>query len=135
MDDKFALFYNELQALLTSRQVNATEITEYIQLLESSSMEKDAFIAIVNYCIAQKGADVSSAYILAVAKHFVQGGVLTVEQVEKTLTEKSNGATSKKEESISQEEYLIKLFRKLNPKLKKNIVDIVKGLTTSLDNK
>lgn len=135
MDDKLALFYNELQALLTSRQVSAKEMTEYLQLIESYSMEKNAFIAIVNYCIALKGADVPSAYILAVTKHLAQDGALTVEQVERALTEKSNRANSQKEESISQEEYLIKLFRKLNPKLKKNVIDIVKGLTTSLDNK
>lgn len=135
MDDKFALFYNELQALLTARQVSAIEMTEYLQLIESYSMEKNAFIAIVNYCIALKGADVPSAYILSVTKHLAQDGALTVEQVEKALTEKSNRANSQKEESISQEEYLIKLFRKLNPKLKKNVIDIVKGLTTSLDNK
>ena len=33
------------------------------------------------------------------------------------------------------EEYLIRLFRKLNTQLKKKVIYIVKGLTTSLDNK
>ena len=135
MDDKYELFYKELQALLTSRPLNTKEIADYVQFIESSSMEKNAFIKIAHYCVELKGADVAPAYILKVAKYFAQEGAVTAEQVEKTLSEKSNRANSQKEESISQEEYLIKLFRKLNPKLKKNVIDIVKGLTTSLDNK
>lgn len=133
MDDKFELFYKELQTLLTSRQLGAKEMADYMQFIESSSMEKNAFIKIAHYCTELKGADVSSAYILKVAKYFFQEGAVTAEQVEKTLSEKSNRANSQKEESISQEEYLIKLFRKLNPKLKRTVIDIVKGLTT--DNK
>lgn len=135
MDDKYATFYNSIQALLTSRLLNNKEIKDYLQFIESSSMEKDAFIAVVNYCVAVKGAEVSSAYILAVAKHFAQEGVLTVEQVEKALTAKSNNENEQKKEASSQEDYLIKLFRKLNPKLKKSVIDMVKGLTTSQDNK
>lgn len=133
MDDKFELFYKELQTLLTSRQLGAKEMADYMQFIESSSMEKNAFIKIAHYCTELKGADVSSAYILKVAKYFFQEGAVTAEQVEKTLSEKSNRANSQKEESISQEEYLIKLFRKLNPKLKRTVIDIVKGFTT--DNK
>lgn len=134
MDDKYGLFYKELQALLT-RPLNSKEIADYVQFIESYSMEQNAFIKIAHYCVEQRGADVAPAYILKVAKYFVQEGAVTAEQVEKTLSKESNRANSHKEESISQEEYLIKLFRKLNPKLKKNVIDIVKGLTTSLDNK
>ena len=36
---------------------------------------------------------------------------------------------------LTMEEYLIRLFRKLNTQLKKKVIYIVKGLTTSLDNK
>ena len=135
MDNKYNSLYGELQRLLDSRPVNPQEIADYVQFIESYSMEINAFIAIVNYCVALKGSNIKPPYILKVAKCFAQEGALTAEQVEKTLYEKSNSANSQKEESISQEEYLIKLFRKLNPKLKKNVIDIVKGLTTSLDNK
>ena len=135
MDDKYASFYNTIQAALTSRPVNPKEIADYVQFIESYSMEINAFVAIVNYCIALKGSDIMPANILKVAKCFAQEGALTAEQVEKTLTAKLNEANSPKEESLSQEDYLIKLFRKLNPKLKKSVIDIVKGLTTSLDNK
>lgn len=135
MDDKYELFYKELQAILISRLLSAKEIADYVQFIESSSMEKNAFIKIAHYCTELKGANVSSAYILKVAKYFVKEGTVTVEQVEKTLSEKSNRASSQREKSILQEEYLIKLFRKLNHKLKKNVIDIVNGLTTSLDNK
>ncbi|WP_301888282.1 DnaD domain protein [Bacteroides caecimuris] len=135
MEDKFDSFYKDLQTLFGSRLLSQNEIREYMQFVESSSMEKNAFIAIVQYCIGIKGSDISSAYILKVAKYFAQDDILTVEQVEKKLSEKSNGECGQKKEASSQEEYLIKLFRKLNPQLKKNVINIVKGLTTSLDNK
>lgn len=135
MEDKDAVFLKELQTLLASRMLSAKEASDYLQFIESSNMEKDAFIKIVQYCIEIKGSDISSAYILKVAKYFAQDDILTVEQVEKKLSEKSNGECGQKKEASSQEEYLIKLFRKLNPQLKKNVINIVKGLTTSLDNK
>lgn len=90
---------------------------------------------VVNYCVAIKGSSIKSPYILKFAKCFAQDGVLTAEQVEKALKAKSNNESEQKEESLSQEDYLIKLFRKLNPKLKKSVIDMVKGLTTSQDNK
>lgn len=135
MDNRYKLFYDELQTLFGSRLLRPNEIRDYMQFVESSSMEKNAFIAIVQYCIGIKGSAISSTYILKVATDFAQKGVLTLAQLEKALSEKSNGDNSQKEESSSQEEYLINLFRKLNPRLKKNVIDIVKGLTTSLDNK
>ena len=135
MEDKFALFLQEIQTLLDSRMVSAKEASDYLQFIESSSMDKNAFIMIVQYCVELKGSAISSAYILNVAKQFAQDDILTVEQVEKKLSEKSNGECGQKKEASSQEEYLIKLFRKLNPRLKKNVIDIVKGLTTSIDNK
>ena len=126
---------NELQSLLTARYLTEEEMLKYVQFIESSSMDKNAFIKIVQYCTGLKGSAVSSPYILKVAKNFAQDDILTVEQVEKKLSEKSNGECGQKKEASSQEEYLIKLFRKLNPQLKKNVISIVKGLTTSLDNK
>lgn len=135
MEDKYAFFLQELQTILDSRMVSAKEASDYLQFIESSSMDKNAFIMIVQYCTGLKGSDVSAAYILRVAKYFVQEGALKAEQVEKKLSEKFNGECGQKEEASSQEEYLIKLFRKLNPQLKKNVISIVKGLTTSLDNK
>lgn len=98
-------------------------------------MEKAAFLMIVQYCVGIKGADTLAPYISKTAQLFAQNGNLTVEQVQKALSKKTNSDNSQGESASSQEEYLIKLFRKLNPRLKKNVIDIVKGLTTSLDNK
>lgn len=39
MDDKFELFYKELQTLLTSRQLGAKEMADYMQFIESSRNE------------------------------------------------------------------------------------------------
>ncbi len=135
MDDKYESFYKELQALLISRPVTPKEIADYVQFIATYDMEINAFIAIVNYCVAIKGSSIKSPYILKFAKCFAQDGVLTAEQVEKALKAKSNNENEQKKEASSQEDYLIKLFRKLNPKLKKSVIDIVKGLTTSQDNK
>ena len=136
MDKKeCAEFYQELQALLTARPVTPEEVMKYVQFMESANMDKAAFLMIVQYCVVIKGADTLSPYISKIAQCFAQNGDLTVEQVQKALSKKSNSDNSQEESASSQEEYLIKLFRKLNPRLKKNVVDIVKGLTTSLDNK
>lgn len=134
MED-YGAFHEELQSLLTARFLTAEEMKKYVQFIESSNMDKNAFIIIVQYCTTLKGPKVSAEYILAVAKNLVCNGNLTTEQVQKALFEKSNGENEHKKEASSQEEYLIKLFRKLNPRLKKNVIDIVKGLTTSSDNK
>ena len=108
---------------------------KYIQFIESANMEKTAFLMIVQYCVGMRGADAPSAFISRAAQLLAQNGDLTVAQVQKALSKKSNSDNSQEESASSQEEDLIKLFRKLNPRLKKNVIDIVKGLTTSLDNK
>lgn len=51
MEDKYDLFYKELQTLLTSRALSAKEIGDYMQFIESSSIDKNAFIIIVKYCV------------------------------------------------------------------------------------
>lgn len=135
MDNKYNSLYGELQRLLDSRPVNPQEIADYVQFIESYSMEINAFIAIVNYCVALKGSNIKPPYILNVAKCFAQEGALTAEQVEKKLIAKPNEANSPKEESLSQEDYLIKIYRKLNSKQKGYVIDMVKGLITSSDNK
>ena len=135
MDNKYNSLYGELQRLLDSRPVSPQEIADYVQFIESYSMEINAFIAIVNYCVALKGSNIKPPYILNVAKCFAQEGALTAEQVEKKLIAKPNEANSPKEESLSQEDYLIKLYRKLNSKQKGYVIDMVKGLITSSDNK
>ena len=135
MDNKYNSLYGELQRLLDSRPVSPQEIADYVQFIESYSMEMNAFIAIVNYCVALKGSNIKPPYILNVAKCFAQEGAWTAEQVEKKLIAKPNEANSPKEESLSQEDYLIKLYRKLNSKQKGYVIDMVKGLITSSDNK
>lgn len=130
-----AEFYQELQSLLTSRPVTPEEVMKYVQFMESANMEKAAFLMIVQYCVGIKGSNTLAPYISKTAQFFAQNGDLTVEQVQKALSKKSNSDNRQGESASSQEEYLIKLFRKLNPRLKNNVIDIVKGLTTSLDNK
>lgn len=51
MDNKYNSLYGELQRLLDSRPVSPQEIADYVQFIESYSMEMNAFIAIVNYCL------------------------------------------------------------------------------------
>ena len=68
MDDKYESFYKELQALLISRPVTPKEIADYVQFIATYDMEINAFIAIVNYCVAIKGSSIKSPYILKVRK-------------------------------------------------------------------
>lgn len=63
-------------------------------------MDKDAFLMIVQYCVKLKGSNIKSAYILKVVDVFAQDGNLTVEQVQKALSEKSNSDNSQEKRSI-----------------------------------
>lgn len=100
MEDKFDSFYKDLQTLFGSRLLSQNEIREYMQFVESSSMEKNAFIAIVQYCIGIKGSDISSAYILKVAKYFAQDDILTVEQVEKNCLRNLTGSAVRRKKRL-----------------------------------
>lgn len=100
--------YQELQALLASRPVNPEEVMKYIQFMESTNMEKAAFLMIAQYCVGIKEADTPSSYISRTVQCFAQNGDLTVEQVQKVLSKKANSDNRQGESASSQEEYLIK---------------------------
>ncbi|MBQ8749775.1 MAG: DnaD domain protein [Clostridia bacterium] len=83
---KYSKFCSTVQEFITGRQLLPNEYYEFIDFLDYSHMEQDALLAIVNYAVTLKGANVGYKYILAIAKSWYYKGILTekavLEQIE-----------------------------------------------------
>ncbi len=87
--EKYSSFSLQAQEIL-SRPVSTNEINEYITLIEHFSMQPEALLMIIKYCVGAKGENVGYQYVLAVAKDWAKQRILTTEKVEEKLTELSN---------------------------------------------
>ncbi len=85
--EKFADFNVGLQKLFPDRMLTPNEYNEYYYFLESSHMEQNALLMVVQYCINLKGNTVRYPYVLTVAKSWAADGVITVDDVENKLNE------------------------------------------------
>lgn len=85
--EKWQDFNRELQRLFPEHMLTPNEFNEYYSFLDSSKVEQDAMLMIVQYCIDLKGASVRYPYILAVAKNWAEDGVRTVADVESKLSQ------------------------------------------------
>lgn len=84
---KYEQFNLQAQSILSERMLTTNEFAEYYTLLESFNMAPEALLMVMQYCADLKGKNVGYAYILTVAKNWVHEGILTMQQVEKKLTE------------------------------------------------
>jgi len=82
---KYKSFNIQAQEIIESRMITPSEYQEYYYLIENKHIEADALIMIIKYCVSMKGANISSSYILTVAKNWVSDGVLTCDDVEARL--------------------------------------------------
>lgn len=82
---KYSKFCSTLQELITDRQILPNEYYEYIDFLEYSHMEQNAFLLIVNYATTLKGFNVGYKYILAIAKSWYYKNVLTEKAVKEEI--------------------------------------------------
>ena len=85
--NKYSEFNSKIQAVIKGRMITPNEYSEYYTFIESSHMDKDAFVAVAEYCTKLKGEKVGYPYIITVAKSFSNDGILSVEQVEEKLNE------------------------------------------------
>ncbi len=111
--EKYEDFTKAMQLVITNRMISISELNEYFQLMENSSLRPEALLMLAKYCVDIKGDDISYKYISAVAKDFISRGITTVELVEKEL----NGYFSFTRE-ISE------LFRELKLNKKPDVEDI-----------
>lgn len=83
--NKYADFTKALQALFPNRMISSTEYAKYFAFMEENSMQPDAMLLIINYCISIKNKDIKSSYILQVAKNWIADDIRTVRQIEDKL--------------------------------------------------
>ena len=84
---KFADFNVEAQRLFNTRQIMPNEYLQYYDVMDSTKIQPDAMLMIIQYCINYKGTTVRYPYINAVARNWAREGVRTVEDVEAKLYE------------------------------------------------
>lgn len=85
--DKYSEFNSNIQSAINGRMITPTEYNEYYTLIESMHLNADALVEIANYCVSLKGEKVGYPYIIAVAKNFIEEGLLSLEQVKEKLDE------------------------------------------------
>ncbi len=87
--EKYSSFALSAQEIL-SRPVSTNEVNEYITLIESFSMQPEALLMIMKYCVDTKGDNVGYQYILTVARNWAKEYIVTTEKVEEKLLELNN---------------------------------------------
>lgn len=88
--EKWHDFNTQLQQLFPDRMLMINEFNEYYMFIDSTHMEQDAMLMIVQYCINLKGLSVRYPYILTVARNWAADNVRTVADVEERLKEYEN---------------------------------------------
>ncbi len=82
---KYASFVQELQEILSGRQITPNEFYKYIDFVEHYNILPCDFIMIVKYCADIKGNNINSNYILTVAKVWAEEGVKTASKIEEKI--------------------------------------------------
>ncbi|NLL56407.1 MAG: DnaD domain protein [Clostridiales bacterium] len=90
--EKYASFVEEVERLFPKRILNSNEYNAFMELIESSKMEMNAMLLIMQYCSDLKGGAVSTPYILAVANAWIKQGLLTEKQVDEHIKELENNS-------------------------------------------
>lgn len=84
---KYKDFNDQLHAAYPQRNILPNEYNEYYTLMEDSHLEPEAMLAIISYCIRQKGQSITYPYILTVARNLIGQGLLTFDRVSENLSE------------------------------------------------
>ena len=85
--DKYTDFNIQVQELLSERMVMPNEFAEFYNLIERHHIAENALIAIVKYCVENKGFSLSPNYCITVAKDWEREGIRTLEQVQSKIEE------------------------------------------------
>ncbi len=86
--EQYADFNKELQRKMqrVGKFVSSGDYVKYMRFLEENTMQPQALLLIVEYCINKQGDGVSPSYIFNKAKKLIRAGALTYEQVERALS-------------------------------------------------
>jgi hypothetical protein len=89
---KYSAFLEEIERLFPNKIFVGNESSAFIELMESSKMELNAMLLIIQYCNDFKGGNASTPYILAVANAWINEGLLTEKQVDEHIQELENNS-------------------------------------------
>ena len=85
--DKYTDFNIQAQELLGGRLIMPNEFAEFYNLIENRHIQESALLAIIKYCVENKGFNISPNYIITVAKDWEREGVHLLEQVQAKIEE------------------------------------------------
>lgn len=94
---KYKEFNEQIQTILCGRMISPVEFNEYYHLIENLHFEPEALVMIIKYCTTIKSTDISSAYIIKVAKSFGEQGIKTAIALENKLMEQEKSSMQIKE--------------------------------------
>ena len=92
---KYDDFTKAIQSIYTDRMLSPNELEEYFTLLEGFSLpdgrkiSQDALLAIVKYCVDNKGQQINYKYILTVARSWARDGIISLESVDEHIKQLS----------------------------------------------
>ena len=93
---KYRAFVDSLNALLSPRTLNLSEMKAMYDCIELYGLEEGAVLALVGYCMEQKGKRVSCNYVRSVAESWAEDGIKTQAQAEAYVADyrmQKHGAT------------------------------------------
>lgn len=85
--DKYTDFNIQAQEILGKRMIMPNEYVEFYNLIENRHIEEKALLAIIKYCVDNKGFNISPNYIITVAKDWEREGIRLLEQVQEKIEE------------------------------------------------
>lgn len=83
--DKYKDFNIQVNAMLNGRVIMPNEYNEYYSVMESMHIEWQAMAAVIGYCVRLKGENISSKYIITVARNLADEGCRTFDTVSDRL--------------------------------------------------
>ena len=85
--DKYADFNIQAQEMLGKRMIMPNEFAEFYNLIENHYIAENALLAIMKYCVDNKGFNISPNYVIAVARDWEKDGITTLEKVQTKIEE------------------------------------------------
>ncbi len=85
--DKYTNFNIQAQELIGERMIMPNDYADFYNLIEKHHIQEDAMLAIIKYCVDNKGFNLNPKYVIAVAKDWARENIITLEQVEQKISE------------------------------------------------
>ena len=85
--DKYVNFNIQAQELIGERMIMPNDYADLYNLIEKNHVAENALLAIIKYCVDNKGFNLNPKYVIAVAKDWARENITTLEQVEAKIEE------------------------------------------------